>query len=154
MAREEATAEVEPDVVAPPVAKVTLEGLSVLVVDDDPDTLEFVARVLYDRGAAVSTAASAVEALESLERSPPDLLLSDIGMPNVDGYELIRRVRQQASDRVRRLPAIAMTAFARSEDRTRALLAGFQVHLPKPIETAELLAVVVSFRNRVATDGR
>jgi signal transduction histidine kinase/ActR/RegA family two-component response regulator len=139
---------------APPLAEVTLDGLSVLIVDDDPDTLEFIARVLADRGAAVSTATSAAAALEKLERSSPNLLVSDIGMPGVDGYELIRRVRQHAPARVRRVPAIAMTAFARSEDRTRALLAGFQVHLPKPIETAELVAAVASFRDGIGNDGR
>jgi signal transduction histidine kinase/ActR/RegA family two-component response regulator len=133
------------DGATPPNAdEMGLEATSVLLVDDDPDTLEFLARILRERGAAVITASSGVEALELLEVDRPRLLISDIGMPNMDGFELLRRVRSvyQASE----LPAIAITAFARSEDRDRALDAGFQVHLAKPVNLAALLAAIERLR--------
>jgi CheY-like chemotaxis protein/nitrogen-specific signal transduction histidine kinase len=128
-----------------------LEATSVLLVEDDPDTLEFLARILRERGAAVTTASSAVEALELLEAECPGLLISDIGMPNMDGFELLRRVRSiyQASE----LPAIAITAFARSEDRDRALDAGFQAHLPKPVNLAALMAAIEKLRGTPAPAG-
>jgi signal transduction histidine kinase/ActR/RegA family two-component response regulator len=130
---------------------VGLEATSVLLVDDDPDTLEFLARILRERGAAVTTASSAMEALDRLEAECPGLLISDIGMPNMDGFELVRRVRSihEASE----LPAIALTAFARSEDRDRALDAGFQVHLPKPVNLAALLAAIERLRGTPAPAG-
>jgi CheY-like chemotaxis protein len=96
----------------------------------------------------VLTAGNAVQALEVLERERPHVLLSDIGMPDVDGYELMRRVRALGSSLGGRVPAIALTAFARSEDRTRALRAGFLQHVSKPVEPSELVATIASVLNR------
>jgi signal transduction histidine kinase/ActR/RegA family two-component response regulator len=130
---------------------VDLEETSVLLVDDDPDTLEFLARTLRERGMIVTTASSAVEALELLETECPGLLISDIGMPHVDGFELLRRVR--SVHRASELPAIAITAFTRSEDRDRALSAGFQVHVTKPVNVAALLTAIASLRGTRAPAG-
>lgn len=116
--------------------------LPILVVDDDADTLEFVARLLEEYGAQVRRAGSAAEALAALRATPPRFLISDIGMPEMDGYELIRRIRQQGADGTRAIPAIAMTAFTRPNDRQRALEAGFQAHLAKPVDPATLVATV------------
>jgi PAS domain S-box-containing protein len=116
-----------------------LDGLRVLVVEDEPDARRLVARVLERAGAKVTAHGSAPDALEELWASPHDLLISDIGMPDVDGYELIRRVREQWSGRD--LPAIALTAFAQADDRRRILAAGFQVHVAKPIDPQDLLAL-------------
>jgi CheY-like chemotaxis protein len=121
-----------------------LDGVSVLIVDDEPDGRALVARILEGRGAIPTCAKDAAEALDYLQRQPFDILLSDIGMPDVDGYELIRRVRMLDNARSRSLPAIAVTAYARTEDRQRSLLAGFQMHLSKPIEARELIAGMAS----------
>ena len=118
-----------------------LQGVRVLVVDDDADALSMVRELLETAGANVTTALSADEALALIQRQPPDLLLSDIGMPSVDGFELIRRVRQLATA-IRHVPAAALTAYAQPEDRSRALLSGFQAHLAKPIDPGELLTAV------------
>jgi len=104
--------------------------------------------VLGECEAEVLTASTAAEALSLIEQHRPDVLLSDIGMPNVDGYELLRRVRMLGISRGGQLPAIALTAFARSEDRTRALRAGFLVHVAKPVEPSELVATVASVTGR------
>ena len=130
---------------------IDLTGIKVLVVDDQPDARELVARVLTQCNATVITAGSAEEALPLVESERPDVLVSDIGMPDVDGYELLRRVRELGPERGGRVPAIALTAFARSEDRTRALRMGFQVHASKPVEPAELIATVASVAGRTAT---
>ncbi|HZY17825.1 MAG TPA: PAS domain-containing protein [Ramlibacter sp.] len=118
---------------------VALQGVTVLVVDDEPDVLELLARVLGDAGAHVVAVASAQQALEALTREPPRLLISDIGMAGMDGYELMRRVRRAADASVAGIPAIALTAFARPEDRERALGAGFNLYLSKPVEPHELV---------------
>jgi CheY-like chemotaxis protein len=131
-----------------------LSGLRVLVVDDEADACEFVKYVLASCGAEVLTAATAEEALATVERERPHVLVSDIGMPNVDGYELLRRVRALGSAGGGTLPAIALTAFARSEDRTRALRAGFLVHVSKPVEPSELVASVASVSGRLESLGR
>jgi signal transduction histidine kinase/ActR/RegA family two-component response regulator len=125
-----------------------LSGVKVLVVDDEVDALALIKRVLVDCGANVQTASTADEALVLVEKERPHILLSDIGMPDVDGFELLRRVRGLGQARGGRLPAIALTAFARSEDRTRALRAGFLVHVSKPVEPAELIATVASVAGR------
>ncbi|TMA56496.1 MAG: response regulator [Deltaproteobacteria bacterium] len=121
-------------------AAATLEGVRVLVVDDDPDARESVVTVLEQAGASVRAVASAADAVEALEREPSDVLLSDIAMPGVDGYTLLGRARARL--RGRELPAAALTAYAGAEDRRRALAAGFQAHLAKPVDPAQLLSVV------------
>jgi CheY-like chemotaxis protein/anti-sigma regulatory factor (Ser/Thr protein kinase) len=131
-----------------------LAGLRVLVVDDHGDARDLIQRVLEDCGAEVLTASGAVEALDLLQDHRPDVLVSDIGMPDVDGYELLRRVRALGPANGGRVPAIALTAFARSEDRTRALRAGFLVHVSKPVDPSELVATVASVAGRVEDRSR
>jgi len=121
-----------------------LEGLRLLLVDDEADTREYLRTLLEGCRARVDTAASAAEGLETLLRTRPHLLVSDIGMPGEDGYSFIRKVRSLPAAQGGRIPAVALTAYARAEDRTRALLAGFKAHVPKPIERSELLAVLIS----------
>lgn len=133
---------------APDFPQVDLSGVRVLVVDDQPDARELIAQVLSECNAEVVACASAEDALELLQHVRPTVLLSDIGMPHVDGYELLKRVRALGEDRGGMMPAIALTAFARSEDRTRALRAGFLVHVAKPVEPAELVATVASVVGR------
>lgn len=125
-----------------------LSGIKVLVVDDQDDARELVKRVLVECRADVITAATPTEALIAVEQGRPDVLVSDIGMPDIDGYELLRRVRALGHARGGTIPAIALTAFARSEDRTRALRAGFLVHVSKPVEPSELVATVASVVGR------
>ncbi|RKG63008.1 response regulator [Corallococcus sp. CA054B] len=125
-----------------------LKGLQVLVVDDEPDALELLAVVLESRGAQVFTASSTRQALEKHQLHRPHVIISDIGMPGEDGYSFIRRLRALPLEQGSQTPAIALTAFARMEDRTRALLAGFQMHVPKPIEPAELIIVLASLTGR------
>jgi len=122
----------------------TLANLQLLVVDDDDDTRDFLIAVLEDEGAVVRSAASAAGALAALETSWPDLLLSDIGMPEADGYELIARVREMEVLRDRKMPAIALTAYVRESDRRQALEAGFQMHLSKPVEVTKLIAGIAN----------
>lgn len=122
-----------------------LKGMHVLVVDDEPETREMLVEVLVQYGAEVKASASVHEALEALEHWQADVLVSDIGMPGEDGYELIRKVRAMDPERGGRIPAVALTAYARVEDRLKALSAGFQMHISKPVEPAELAAVVASF---------
>jgi PAS domain S-box-containing protein len=123
-----------------------LSGIRVLVVDDEADARQLVRRVLTGCGAEVATSESAAQALELVETFRPDILVSDVGMPDQDGYDLIRRVRSRVAAKT--LPAVALTAFARSEDRRRALIAGFQTHVAKPVDPAELVAVVASLVER------
>jgi signal transduction histidine kinase/ActR/RegA family two-component response regulator len=125
-----------------------LSGIKVLVVDDEADARELVKHVLAECDAEVFTAESADDALAIIERERPHVLVSDIGMPIVDGYELLKRVRALGPALGGNLPAVALTAFARSEDRTRALRAGFLVHVSKPVEPAELVATVASVSGR------
>ncbi len=126
-----------------------LAGLRVLVVDDQPDARELIHRVLEDCGAEIVTARTADEALRLVETCKPDVVVSDIGMPEVDGFELLKRIRALGPDRGGRVPAIALTALARSEDRIRALRAGFVVHVSKPVDPSELVATVASVAGRV-----
>jgi PAS domain S-box-containing protein len=126
----------------------SLAGITVLAVDDEPDALNLVRRVLESCGARVVTAGSARDALALVAAERPDMIVSDVGMPDEDGYDLIRRVRALPADRGGRTPAAALTAFARAEDRTRALRAGYQTHVAKPVEPAELTAVVASLAVR------
>jgi signal transduction histidine kinase len=123
----------------------SLTGLNVLVVDDEPDARELVHRYLTQCGATAELAASAAEAHLVLNTFRADVIISDIGMPEQDGYEFIRAVRNNGD----KTPAIALTAFARAEDRVRSIRAGFQSHLPKPVEPTELLAIVASLAGRL-----
>ena len=117
-----------------------MRGIDVLVVDDDPDARELISHILSERGAVVHLAGSGDEALAMIDDVDPDVLISDIGMPGMDGYSLMRSIRACVR---RPLPAIALTAFARPEDGTRARLAGFRVHVAKPVEPAVLVTAVV-----------
>jgi PAS domain S-box-containing protein len=125
-----------------------LAGVKILVVDDEQDARTLIRRVLEQCKAEVVTAASAAEGLELIKQHKPDILISDIGMPITDGYQFLRQVRKLPRNEGGRTPAIALTAFARSEDRTRAMLAGYQVHIAKPLEAQELLATVGSLAGR------
>jgi len=136
------TAELEDRTGASRHTNVSLTGAHVLVVEDQPDGRELVSRIITERGGRVSTAVSAAEAIAQFTEEPPDLVISDIAMPEMNGYELLTRLR--ALEEGRRVPAIALTPYARAEDRTRSLLAGYQGHVPKPIDPAELLATVAS----------
>lgn len=126
----------------------SLTGVRVLVVDDEPDTRELLLRILVECHAEVRTAGSVVEALAELDRNQPTVLVSDIGMPQEGGYELIQKVRQLPQERGGSVPALALTAFARAEDRARALMAGYQMHLAKPVKPSELVAHVASLAGR------
>jgi PAS domain S-box-containing protein len=119
-----------------------LSGLHVLLVDDDPDSLELITAALASRQARVTSVLSSDEAIERIKESMPDIIVSDIAMPGEDGYALMRKVRSLGSDHARMIPAVAITAYAREEDRERALASGFQDYLPKPIEPSELIRVV------------
>ena len=124
-----------------------LEGVHAFVIDDEPDARELLQRVLEHQGATVTVFASADAALEALQTSRPGVIVSDIGMPVTDGYQLIRSLRAGES-RDSRIPALALTAFARGEDRKRALLAGFQAHLAKPFDVGELVLLVAGLVGR------
>ena len=126
----------------------TLERLTVLVVEDERDARDLIWRLLTDAKASVVTAESADEGIMKLRASPPDIIISDIGLPKRDGYSFMREVRATPDPVISRIPAIALTAFARSEDRTRAMMAGYQVHISKPIEPVELLATMASLVGR------
>jgi CheY-like chemotaxis protein len=130
-----------------------LEGVRVLVVDDERDSLEWVHRLLKECKAKVTLATSAQDGLRLVSEEPPDVIVSDIGMPEKDGLEMMRELRARA-DQVGKTPAIALTAFSRSEDRTRAMLAGYQVHLAKPVEPQELLAAVANLAGRTSGEAR
>jgi signal transduction histidine kinase/DNA-binding response OmpR family regulator len=127
-----------------------LAGLRVLVVDDEEDTRDLIMIMLTRCGAEVKTVATASEALSELSRWNPEVLISDIGMPIEDGYSLIRKVRAQESAQHNSIPAVALTAYASVEDRLRALAAGFQMHVTKPLEPSELIAVVANLAGRSA----
>jgi CheY-like chemotaxis protein len=120
------------------------------VVDDEPDARAVVLAALSLYGAQLQSASSAAEALQQIESGQPDVLVSDIGMPDEDGYTLIQRVRARPENENTRLPAIALTAYASPADRTRVLAAGFQMHMPKPADPAELAAAVASLAGRTA----
>jgi PAS domain S-box-containing protein len=139
--------------VATPLAGLqSLGGVHVLAVDDEADSRGLLRVVLEAAGATVTTAASAAEALGLLETTAPDALIADIGMPEMDGFELIKHVRTLANPAAAQVPAAALTAFARSEDRTKALQSGFEMHLAKPVDPGELVASVATLvrRHRVS----
>ncbi|WP_413200072.1 response regulator [Nostoc piscinale] len=124
-------------------APLPLAGLNVLVVDDDDDSRFYVTTVLETDGANVVAVTSAAAALEALMALQPEVLVCDIAMPEEDGYTLIRKVRSLKPDQGGRIPAIALTAYGDTEDRIRALEAGFQTHVAKPVDPNELVAIVV-----------
>jgi CheY-like chemotaxis protein/two-component sensor histidine kinase len=127
-----------------PAALPRLDGARILVVDDEPDGRQLLVRMLEDCGAICSEAGNARDALAKLDQEPVDILLSDIGMPEMDGYELIARARALDGARSAPLPAVAITAYARREDREKSLRAGFNAHVSKPVEAGELIATVTS----------
>jgi CheY-like chemotaxis protein len=125
-----------------------LKGLHIHVVDDEPDTVDLIRIMLTEFGASVTVSGSAREAIEALKKLKPDVLISDIGMPEQDGYDLIKTLRAFDGERGRALPAIALTAYAAAEDKQRALLAGFQTHIPKPIEPIVLITAITRLVGR------
>jgi CheY-like chemotaxis protein len=133
-----------------PRSRRSLEGLTILVVDDEDDALQLVTRVLSAHGGEVHAVTSAREALEKLGTVRPDVLVSDIGMPEEDGYSLIRKVRALPPEQGGATLAVALTAYARREDALRAFAAGYQRHVAKPIEPAELADVVANLGGRDA----
>jgi CheY-like chemotaxis protein len=127
-----------------------LGGLLVLAVDDDADARALVAETLESRGARVVTVDSAEAALHALNSARPDILLADIGMAHTDGFELIKCIRQSSDPAVREIPAAALTAYARAEDRMKVLQSGFHMHLAKPVDPAELIVAVAALAKRNA----
>jgi signal transduction histidine kinase/ActR/RegA family two-component response regulator len=134
---------------APIEACAEIAGVTVVVVDDEPDARKLLRRLLEDCEANVFDAANAADALELVQSRRPDVLVSDIGMPGEDGYSLIRRLRGLPAEQGGATPAVALTAYARADDRVNVVLAGFQHHLSKPVEPAELIAVVASLARRI-----
>ncbi len=134
------------------LVNVELDGVRVLVVDDERDSLELVRRLLKECKADVLIASSAEDGLQLVSEDAPDVIVSDIGMPGKDGLEMMRELRARSTAKQARIPAIALTAFARSEDRTRAMLAGYQIHLSKPVEPQELLAAVANLAGRTGVE--
>jgi signal transduction histidine kinase/CheY-like chemotaxis protein len=133
---------------------VRLGGVLVLVVEDEADTCELLAAALGHSGADVDSAASAAEALAALRRRRPDVLVCDIGMAGEDGYTLLASVRALPAEEGGMVPAIALTAYARADDRRRALAAGYQIHLPKPVDPDELISVVARLAGRSRSASR
>ncbi len=127
-----------------PVADQKLRDLRILLVEDDVDTQELLKTILGRHGAAVDVVNSGAGALAEIPRTKPDVIISDIGMPGENGYELIKKIRSLPREKGGRIPAIAVTAYAGASDRRRALLAGFQTHLATPIEPDDLVAVILS----------
>jgi CheY-like chemotaxis protein len=125
-----------------------LHNVRVLAVDDEQDALALLTTVLETAGAHVTAVGSPHGAVERISESRPDVVLLDLGMPEIDGFELMKRIRSSTDDAVRRVPAAALTAFARAEDRTKALQCGFEMHLAKPIDPAELVASVAMLARR------
>jgi signal transduction histidine kinase/CheY-like chemotaxis protein len=130
----------------------SLAGVRALLVDNDADARELTTMMLAEGGAEVRTAVSATEALAACDEWRPDVLISNIGLPGEDGYTLMKKLRARESERGGHIPAIAMTAYGRQEDRLRALSVGYEYHIPKPVEPAELLTVVASLTNRTGKD--
>jgi CheY-like chemotaxis protein len=131
----------------------SLTGVQVLLVDDDPDTLQILTETLGECGARVQVAASAAEALDVLQWYKPDVLVTDLAMPGEDGYSLIARVRACESESRNQMPAVALTAYVRVEDRVRALSAGFTMFVPKPVDSNELIAVIAGLAEPGALNG-
>jgi PAS domain S-box-containing protein len=122
----------------------SLTGLQILIVDDEPDTLDLITVELAQHGAKVTGVTSAEDALKALEQGEFDLLISDIGMPKIDGYDLIRQIREREAGKEKRIPAVALTAYARVQDRMHAIMAGYSTHIAKPVDANELVTIVAS----------
>ncbi len=136
------------DVASPEAVVHRLDGVGILAVDDEPDALSLIREILEAAGARVWTAPSGEEALRILNEAAPDALIADIGMPDMDGFKFIRRVRQDLSERARQIPAVALTAYARAQDRMMALGSGFQMHIAKPVDPAELVLAIAAVTQR------
>ena len=121
-----------------------LEGIKILVVDDEADAGELITTILEAAGAVTIPVSNATEALDTLLQLKPNLLISDIGMPLSDGYSLIRKVRELNPEQGGKIPALALTAFARTEDRNQAIIAGYQEHIAKPVEPKELVNAIAT----------
>jgi PAS domain S-box-containing protein len=132
------------------IAVPQLHGIRILAVDDDRDALALVREILEATGATVSTADSGQHALDLLERTTPDVVLADLGMPQMSGFDLIDRIRRSERAEIREIPAAALTAYARSEDRTKVLRSGFQLHLAKPVDPGELMAAIAVLAKRAS----
>jgi CheY-like chemotaxis protein len=126
-----------------------LSGLRILAVDDEPDARELVVVILQQYGAKVLAVDSANRALEVMDHWKPDVIVSDIGMPGQDGYELMRSIRSLPAERGGQTPAAALTAFTRPEDRLKALASGYQTQIPKPLEPSKLVAVLARLAGRM-----
>jgi CheY-like chemotaxis protein len=133
-------------------AAAQLRGLRALIVDDEPDAREMLQVMLGQYGIQVKTSASVQEALDLLERWKPDVLISDVGMPNEDGYSLILRLRALGHERGGLIPAIALTGYSRQEDRSQLLAAGYQMHMSKPVDLSQLVKAIMSLSGR--TEGQ
>jgi len=129
-----------------------LRGIHVFAIDDEEDALQLLRAALEAAGAEVTTHNSPQTALERIARVKPHVLVVDLGMPGMDGFELITRLRTSTNLAIRSIPAAALTAFARSEDRTKALRSGFEMHLAKPVDPGELVASVATLARRVNTE--
>jgi PAS domain S-box-containing protein len=122
----------------------SIKGTKILVVDDEPDARQLMSAILEQCGAEIKVAENAAQALSLIDEYRPDILISDIGMPETDGFELIKKIREKEKGSGKRLPAVALTAFARAEDRLKALSAGYNMHIPKPVEPTELIVVIAN----------
>jgi CheY-like chemotaxis protein len=127
-----------------------MAGLAILLVEDDPDVREVLVNALERWGARVAAAGSGREALDAVSQERLDVLVSDIRLPDTDGYELIRKIRDVEAALGRYTPAVALTAYPRVEDRARALRAGYQMHVPKPVAPDDLASVIATLTNRAA----
>jgi CheY-like chemotaxis protein len=129
----------------------SLKGLNILVVEDDADTRDLLKVLLQSQGGAVTATGSVPEALTAYDKSRPDVIVADIGMPDYNGYTLIGRVRAKDRERGALVPAIALTAYATAIDRDTVLSAGFQVHMPKPFEPSRLISVIADLAAKYKT---
>jgi len=133
---------------SPPLTGPALAGLRIVVVEDDPTALELIKQVLVQAGAAVIECRDAAAGLNLVIQQRPDVIISDIEMPSEDGYSLMRKVRALGPEQGGKTPAVALTALSRPEDRIRSLMAGFNIHVSKPADPAELTTIVVSLTGR------
>jgi PAS domain S-box-containing protein len=129
--------------------RASLEGVRILIVDDEPDTLDLITVEMAQHGAKVTGVTNAEDALKALDQGQFDLLISDIGMPKIDGYDLIRQIREREAGKEKHIPAVALTAYARVQDRMQAIVAGYSTHIAKPVDANELVTIVASLAGRL-----